>query len=174
MARSVALLRGINLGKRRVKNPELVAILEDLGFRGVEAYQAAGNLLFEPAPEAERRISEGLEARLGYAVKTFVRTAEEVAAIVAAQPFSEAMVAACTGKLQVTMLDKTPSAEHAAAAEALSTEEDRVVVLGREWFWLPERGLGRTVLDVKAVERLLGVGTTRTRGTLERIGKKLG
>lgn len=59
-------------------------------------------------------------------------------------------------------------------AQALGTEIDRVVVIGREWHWLPTRGMGRSVLDVTAIERVLGRGTTRTVGTLLRLLGRVG
>lgn len=45
-ARRAAFLRSINVGGRRVKNPELIAIFEGLGLTDVAAYQAAGSLVF--------------------------------------------------------------------------------------------------------------------------------
>ena len=43
MNRYVAFLRGMNLGRRRIKNPELCAAFEDIGFTNVAAYLASGN-----------------------------------------------------------------------------------------------------------------------------------
>ena len=51
MNRNVAFLRGMNLGGRRLMNDELCSHFTALGFTGVSAFLASGNVLFE-APEA--------------------------------------------------------------------------------------------------------------------------
>ena len=43
----VAFLRGMNLGRRRIKNPELCAAFEDIGFTNVSAFLASGNVIFD-------------------------------------------------------------------------------------------------------------------------------
>lgn len=74
----VAFLRGINLGRRRVKNDELCAHFEATGFERVSAFLASGNILFESgrmsASKLESRIEQGLEERLRYRVPTFARS----------------------------------------------------------------------------------------------------
>ena len=71
----------------------LKAIGEACGFADCRTYIASGNLLFSSAlPEAA--IKAALEARLlawaGKPIEVFVRTGDELAAIVAANPFSDA------------------------------------------------------------------------------------
>lgn len=175
MARSVAFLRGINLGRRRITNDELVAAVQGLGFGDVSAYQAAGNVLLDPGDHDDPAavLSAGLEQALGYEVAVFVRTAEQLHELAAHTPFTPEQLAPTRGKVQVTMLAGPPSAEGAAGAEAMSSDTDRVSVFGAHWFWLPTGGLSDSPLDVRAIERLVGVGTTRTHGTVQRIAKKL-
>lgn len=175
MARSVAFLRSINVGGRRLTNDVLVSAVEGLGFSDVAAYQASGNVLFEPGddPEPALTLSRGLEAALGFAVPVFVRTAAQVHAIAAEAPFSEARLEGTRRKVQVTFLAVAPDPPTAARAEALSTEQDRIRVIGDHWFWLPTGGISDSPLDFGAVERLVGVGTTRTQGTVQRIAKKI-
>ncbi len=71
----------------------LKTVFEELGFDEVETFIASGNVLFTSrnmeAGQLESRIARHLEASLGYAVDTFVRTAHEVAAIARAKVFSE-------------------------------------------------------------------------------------
>ena len=174
--RHLALLRAINTGRRRVTNDDLVAAFAALGFAGARAYQASGNVLFttdRSAQDAAAHIARGLQEALGYEVRTFVRDAATVRRLAEATPFPPAQLAASKGKPQITFLDAPVPAEQAAAAEALSTDTDLVVVRGREWFWLPHQGISGTTLDLSAVERAVGVGTTRTLGTVQRITKRL-
>lgn len=170
----VFFLRGINLGKRRLTNDELVAAATDAGLPGTTAYQASGNLLFaHENPPMSGAFSAGLERALGYEVACFRRSASELSDLLANQPFSADQLAKSKGKPQVTFLAAAPDAATAAQVEAVGTEDDRVAVVGAHWFWLPENGVGRSALDVRAIEALVGRGTTRTVGTVERILKKL-
>ena len=46
MERCVAFLRGMNLGGRRIKNEQLRAEFEALGYADVGTFRASGNVLF--------------------------------------------------------------------------------------------------------------------------------
>jgi len=178
--RYVAFLRGMNLGNRRIKNPELVAHFEAMGLEDVATFRASGNVVFvDPASAAEPKLQERVEAelerRLGYDVAVFLRSAEEVTAIAAREPFDAAAIeraAANRGKPQVVLLGRRPSAKERAAVLALAPEGDLMAIEGRELHWLPTVGLSETTLDTKALDGALGKGTTRTAGTIEQIATK--
>lgn len=90
MSLHAALLRGVNLGKRQVVMSELRAVCEAAGFADVRTLLASGNLIL-----GSRLRGEKLEAKLesvileGLGLKTdvYVRTSEEIDAIIAANPF---------------------------------------------------------------------------------------
>jgi len=175
--RYVAFLRGMNLGKRRIKNPELVAHFEAMGLEDVATFRASGNVVFvDPAREAESklqgRIEKELDERLGYDVAVFLRSAEEVTAIAAREPFAAQAIAASKGKPQVVLLGRKPSAKAKKAVLDLAPEGDLMVIEGRELHWLPTVGLSETEIDTKALDAALGKGTTRTAGTIEAIAAK--
>jgi uncharacterized protein (DUF1697 family) len=177
MERYVAFLRGMNLGNRRIKNPELVAHFEAMGLEDVATFRASGNVVFaDPAGESEsklgKRLEEELDERLGYDVAVFLRSAKEVAAIAARDPFDAKAIEASKGKPQVVLLGRKPTAKAKKAVEALCPEGDLMVVEGRELHWLPTVGLSETEVDTKALDKALGVGTTRTAGTIEQIAAK--
>jgi len=175
MGTQVAFLRGINVGGRRVTNDRLVEIAECEGMANVSAFLASGNLLFGASTrtsETESVLSGALEAGLGYEVDVFVRSAAEVLAVASVTPFDISDVEG-PGKPQVTFLHEHPSAEDWLTVAELGTAEDLVELGDRCWFWLPALGISGTALDVKAVERAVGVGTTRTLNTITRIANKL-
>lgn len=177
MARYVAFLRGMNLGKRRIKNPELAAEFTEIGLAEVATFRASGNVVFslagrESKAKLRERIEAGLGEGLGYEVPVFLRTVAEVAAIAAREPFSARAVAASKGKLQVTMLARKPSAAAREQVLALATPEDRLALAGMELFWLPSGGTIESELDQKAIEAALGPGTQRTMGTIAQIAAK--
>ncbi|HKF83502.1 MAG TPA: DUF1697 domain-containing protein [Solirubrobacterales bacterium] len=144
MDRYVAFLRGMNLGRRRIKNEELRAHFEAMGFEEVSTFRASGNVIFAPSKhEAEGRLASRLETeldeRLGYDVPVFLRSDEEMAA--------------------------------KKKALALAGDEDLLAIEGRELYWLPSGGLLESDLDLKAIEKLLGTDTRRTMGTIEQIAR---
>jgi uncharacterized protein (DUF1697 family) len=177
MDRYVAFLRGMNLGGRRIKNEELRRHFEEMGLGEVATFRASGNVVFAPPKrEAESRLARRVEAelgeRLGYEVPVFLRSAEEMAAIAAREPFDAKAVARSKGKLQVSFLAKKPSAAARKKALAAATEEDLLAIEGRELYWLPSGGISESDLDWKPIEAALGPGTIRTMGTIEQIAAK--
>ena len=177
MERYVAFLRGMNLGNRRIKNDELRAEFEALGFADVASFRASGNVIFgsdkgqgESALVSE--IETGLGEGLGYEVPVFLRSCAEVAATAAQRPFAAKLVEASKGKLQVLLLGKKPAAAARKKVLALASDEDLLAIDRRELFWLPSGGTIDSELDLKAIDAALGRGTMRTMGTIEQIAAK--
>ena len=88
----IALLRAVNVGGTgKLPMAELKAMASELGFENARTYIASGNLLFETTlKEAEAKST--LEARLaqyaGKPVGVMIRTAAEMAQVIAGNPFS--------------------------------------------------------------------------------------
>lgn len=175
MDRYVAFLRGMNLGGRRITNDALRAHFEALGCVEVATFRASGNVVFakqgQPA-ELTRQLEAGLAEALGYEVPVFLRSAEELLAIAACEPFDKKHVGASKGKLQIALLTKKPSSAAAKKALALSTDADRLAIEGRELYWLPKGGMSESDLDLKALATILGPTTIRTKGTIDQIAAK--
>ena len=177
MPTHVAFLRGMNLGKRRIKNEELRAEFEALGFAEVATFRASGNVVFGAGRKSDeakltRRIEKGLGESLGYEVTTFVRSCAEVRKLASREPFEPKLVAKSEGKLQVSLLGKKPTAKQKREVLGLATERDLLAVEGRELYWLPSGGILESELDLKAIAGLLGADTRRTMGTIEQIAAK--
>jgi uncharacterized protein (DUF1697 family) len=176
MSRYAAFLRGMNVGGHRITSSELRSHFEAMGFSDVACFRASGNVIFsasnEPATKLVSRIERDLKGVLGYAVPTFLRTAAEVNAAAAHEPFTPAAVEASAGKLQVMLLLAKPTPTVRKQVLALATEQDQLAFGARDLYWLPSGGILDTALDLKAIGALLGVSTTRTKGTVEQIAKK--
>ena len=89
--RQVALLRGINVGKaKRVAMADLRALVEGLGFTDVRTLLNSGNVVYTSArvkPDAAAtRIEQALTKSTGISARVTVLAADELAAIVAANP----------------------------------------------------------------------------------------
>jgi uncharacterized protein (DUF1697 family) len=177
MARVAAFLRGINIGNRRVKNDELRAAVEAIGFEEVAIFRASGNVVLEaggasPA-EVTRRLEEGLERELGFGeVRTFVRSGPELRAIGAHEPFTPKQVAASKGKLQVALLAKPPAKAKREEVLALATDDDLLAFEKRELYWLPKGGTQESTLGQERLAKLFGTATMRTQGTIQQIAAK--
>jgi uncharacterized protein (DUF1697 family) len=177
MPKYAAFLRGINVSNRRASGEALRSACSGLGLEEVATFRASGNLVFatarsEPEGKLAKRVEEGLEAALGYAVPVFLRSAAEVRAVAGHEPFDAKLLAGSEGKLQVVFLTRKPTAAKARKALALGNDRDRLALRGRELYWLPSGGLMDSELDRKALDGLLGSSTTRTKGTVELIASK--
>jgi uncharacterized protein (DUF1697 family) len=177
MSAYAAFLRGINLGpRRRVSGDELRSLFERMGFRDVQTFRASGNVVFvagrEPVAKMTARIEEGLEESLGFEVAVFLRTASEVQAIADRHPFARKLVEASKGKLQVALLLAKPAAPVRKEVRALASDDDKLELGDRELYWLPSGGTRDSALNLKAIEKLLGPTTMRTKGTVEQLATK--
>jgi uncharacterized protein (DUF1697 family) len=108
----VALLRAVNVtGTGMLPMVELKAMCENLGFKSVKTYIASGNVVFT-SNKTETQVKAALEkavaAYLGKPAGVLVRTAAEMAAVLAANPFKEMH----SNKTLAFFLDCTPEANH--------------------------------------------------------------
>src|SRR6201986_4309038 len=94
-ATHVALLRGINLGGRnKVAMADLRALVSELGHADVSTYIQSGNVLFSATGNAEAAglaltMTEAIAAKLGVTAPVVVLTRDELAEVVAANPFPD-------------------------------------------------------------------------------------
>ena len=139
--RQIALLRGINLAShRRVSMPELRKLLDGLGYGDVRTLLQSGNVVLT-APESgerlARRLEKEIEDGLGIDPAVVVRSRDELAAVVEANPFADLMT---DGRfLQVSFLAGDPDPGYVEELAATDLGDERVAVLGRELYaWYPQ------------------------------------
>jgi uncharacterized protein (DUF1697 family) len=174
MSRQIAFLRAINVGGRRLKMETLREILTGMGLGGVETFIASGNAVFDapadPPDAVEAAIEEALRAALGFEVETLVRTDRELREIAASAPFPPEEIAVETNSLYVTFLRGAPDAAARESVRAMSNPVDELRVHGRELYWLRRRAVGDSMLDDKALGRVLAMpGTNRNMTTVRRM-----
>jgi len=90
MSRQVALLRGVNLGKRKVIMSELRDLVAGAGFSDVRTLVASGNLVLDAklkGAKLEARLEQVILDGLGLKTDVFVRDGAQLDAIIAANPF---------------------------------------------------------------------------------------
>jgi uncharacterized protein (DUF1697 family) len=90
MPLQAALLRGVNLGKRKVIMSELRELCAAAGFTDVRTLLASGNLILNAkltGPKLEAKLEAVILDGLGLKTDVFVRDADQLDAIIAANPF---------------------------------------------------------------------------------------
>ncbi len=176
MPRYVAFLRAINVGGRRASRDQLTGRIESLDFENVTTFRASGNLIFDAPRQSQvaltRRVDDALTETLGYDVRSFLRTAADVRAIAAHEPFPKRVVEASGGKLQVALLGKAPSSAARDEVLAMATEDDRLAIEGTELYWLPSGGQMQANLNLRAIDGLVGENTRRTKSMVAEIAAK--
>lgn len=169
MPRYAAFLRGINVSGTRVSKDDLCAPFTALGFEEVTTFRASGNVIFdaprESATKLAKKIEEALADELGFTkATTFLRTAAEMRALAADDPFPREP----DQKLHVLFCLKKPP----ASVLKLATKADQLKIGKRELYWAPEGRMTDSELDLKAVEKLIGPNTMRTKGTIDQIAER--
>lgn len=179
MPHFIALLRGINLGKRRIKMPVLAKLFEDQGFEQVSTLLASGNVLFSSTVRSERKlvgsIAAHLHEALGYEVPTLIRTAAQLRQVVTDAPFGDLFSQAPHASTQVTFFDQSLPPALASTIEAESTDTDQLRVIGRELYWRCATKISESPLWKSSQKNPhhLPHGTTRNLQTLHKIADRL-
>jgi uncharacterized protein (DUF1697 family) len=164
----IALLRAVNVGGTgKLPMTELAAMCERGGFSNVKTYIASGNVVFKSA-KSEGQVKTLLEAALleyaGKPVGVMVRTAAEMAAVLAANPFPER-----AGNLtHAIFLDAPPPAD---AIEKASNRKGEEMRLGaREIYVYYPEGAGQSKLKIPAAK----AGTARNMNTVAKLAEMAG
>jgi len=177
MTRYIAFLRGLNVGGHTVKMDRLRAIFEELSFTAVATFIASGNVIFESdetdAAALEQRIEHALKDALGYEAATFLRTDAELARIAAYAPFPD-QESKDGDTHYITFLRSAPEVATLSLVQALSNDQDFLLVQDRELFWLRRGSLHDTTIPDKELQKALGKAATtmRNANTIRRLAAK--
>ena len=168
MTRYVALLRAVNVGGTgKLPMTDLRATCGDAGFSRIETYIASGNVIFD-SRAAVPRVKAALETRLlahfGKPTGVVLRTAAEMAAVLAANPFPGVE----PRYSYVVFLDDPPPRDALKHAVGRSDEEMRLGA--REIFIHYPHGMGRSKLRIPAAK----AGTARNMNTVAKLAELAG
>lgn len=166
MQQLVFLLRAVNVGGTgKLPMAELRAMAEACGLREARTYIASGNLVagVDGAPEAARA---ALEARIadyaGKPVSVLMRTGEEMAVVLADNPFPEAD----PRRLLAVFLDAPPPQD---ALESVTGRTSEEIALGRREIYVNygDAMTGRSTLKIPAT----AAGTARNMNTVAKLAE---
>ncbi len=173
-ARSVILVRAVNVGGIVLTMDALRAVLADVGCARVQTLGASGNAVAEPPPgfnaEAlEPRIEQALLRRAGLATGVFVRSAARWTALVAGNPF-RTEAERDPAHLVAVVFKRSPEANGWSALRKSIVGRERLAPAGDHGYFVYPDGIGRSRLTLERIERHLGTrGTARNWNTVRRL-----
>jgi len=162
----ISMLRGVNVGGHNlVKMDALRALYQSLKLRDPQTYVQSGNILFhtdERDTEAlAARIQKGIERKHGFRPSVMLRTAADLRAVIAANPFAKRK-GIDPRSLLVYFLTHDPGREVRKNVLAIKIDPEELHMLGRELYIYFPNGMGRPKLSWAVLDRTLGApGTGR-------------
>ncbi|UWR00523.1 DUF1697 domain-containing protein [Rhodobacteraceae bacterium S2214] len=163
MNRYVGLLRAVNVGGTgKLPMADLRAMCADIGFADVATYIASGNVVFSSALDAgmaKVRLEQSLAQYAGKAVPVMIRTADEMAAVLAANPYADA----AGNKVVTIFCDDLIPAD--AAAQARNIKDEAITLGLREIYVHYPLGQGGSKLMIPAAAG----GTARNMNTVAKL-----
>ncbi len=175
----IAILRGINVGGRnKIRMADLAELFTRLRFRDTTTYIQSGNIVFRAGSGSDTaiagKIEKAIAERFGFEVPVIVRSAGEMRATVAANPFLKER-GIDRSKLHLTFLDTDPDPALATKLAEIDYPPDRFVLIGRDIFLHCPATYGGTKLSNTFFERKLKVrATTRNWKTVTTLLKMAG
>ena len=176
MAHRIILFRGMNTGGVRAPVGELRAMAAGMGLKNPRTLAASGNLVVESAKATdalEADIEAAMETTFGLKVAAMVRTPEQWAALIAANPFPQEAKDQPARVIAMVMKDGIKAGGVEACRELAADGERVEAVKGVLYFWFPE-GQGESGIFKKATPRMLGMGTGRNWNTVLKLGAMVG
>ncbi|WP_114229064.1 MULTISPECIES: DUF1697 domain-containing protein [Sphingomonas] len=160
-----ALLRAVNVsGTGKLPMTELKRMGDECGFTGVRTYIASGNLIFA-SPASEAKVVALLDAQVerwfGKAVPVMVRNADELAAIVAANPFPDV----AGNRLGVSFLAAAPDPD---LLDQVRGRQDERTALGTREVYI---AYGAGMADSKLTFPGMGTATARNMNTVRKLAE---
>ncbi|GAA2792937.1 DUF1697 domain-containing protein [Saccharopolyspora taberi] len=161
MTTHIALLRGINVGGRtNIAMADLRQVFAGLGCEEVRTYLRSGNVVFGCADSAVAGLAAAVEQRvardLGVSTTVLLRTAGELARVVAGNPFLDEE--SDLTRLHVGFLSEPPGPQARLSVPGQGRERFRLA--GRELFLHYPDGVGRSRFTNAHIEKQLGVAAT--------------
>lgn len=166
MATHIALLRAVNVtGTGKLAMSDLRALCERAGFTRVRTYIASGNVIFD-SRQGAARVKDTLEGALfetlGKSCRVVMRGADDLAAVLAANPFRDER----PDRTLVLFLDDAPTrAQAAALAHWPRPGGEELRLKGRELYIRFVAGQGVSRMKVPFAD----VGTGRNLNTVRAL-----
>lgn len=169
----VALIRGINVGKKSIIMKELAQAVVSAGFKNVRTYIQSGNVIFETNKTSnfvlENKFSKIILNKFGYKVDVMVRTESEMNSLIKTAPFKQIDIKSGK-KLYVTFLQRELNPENVKLLKSLNNPQETFILNGSTLYTIrdPQSSFDKTVLGVIDKKIKMAV-TTRNWNVVNKI-----
>jgi uncharacterized protein (DUF1697 family) len=169
----VALLRGINVGGRNMlPMKHLAELFAAAGATDVVTYIQSGNVVFSASATVLKtvasKVEKAIESELDIKVPLVLRSGDELAATLKANPFLKRGVD--EDFLHVMFLRDNPAVAAVKALDPKRSPGDEFAVVGRDIFLHLPNGAARTKLGVVWIDaQLKTVATQRNWRTVQKL-----
>lgn len=172
----IILFRGMNTGGVRAPAAEQRVMAAAMGLKNPRTLAASGNLVVESdkATDAlEHDVEAAMEKAFGLKVAAMVRTPDQWAKLVAANPFPDEAAAHPSRMVAMVMKDGIKAGALEACRELAAGGERVEAIDDVLYFWFPN-GQGESAIFKKATPRMLGMGTGRNWNTVLKLADMVG
>lgn len=179
MPTHAALLRGVNVGGRKVAMADLREIVSGIGHTDVATYVNSGNVVFTsnvaraPADRLASELEAALAEQLGMSVGVVVLSRADLARTVADNPFPEETTPknlhAVFRRAAFGAADEAAIAEAERRARDKGTTDERATIVGGVLYLHLPNGMGRSELAAQLGRKGTGDGTARNWATVTKL-----
>jgi len=165
----ISLLRGVNVGGRKILMDELKQLYESLNYKQVKTYIQSGNIIFESPNQEKKELEEEIEGKLyenyGFHIPIFIRTVEEFKKIIENNPFRDDLK-----KVYIIFLKEIPVDFPVELIDERKDKSEKFQINEREIYLFLPFGYGRTKISNNFFESNLKLrATTRNWRTVNQL-----
>ena len=175
MVTYVSIIRGINVGEKKIGMKELKELYTSLGFEDVKTYIQSGNVVFESNSSDTSELKDKIENKIGevfgFDVKVLILTKNELKNVIDENPLKKED----PKHIYITFLSEHPSENIIKDLKLklkvnIKNKSEKVSIsLMKIYSYLPD-GYGRTKLNNNFFEKKLNVtATTRNWRTVNKL-----
>jgi uncharacterized protein (DUF1697 family) len=170
MSKYISLLRGVNVGGRKIIMGELQELYESLDLKEVKTYIQSGNVIFKSSDKniskLRKEIEKEIENTFNFPVSIILMTYDELKKVVENNPYLNED----TRHIYITFLFEFPIDVPYQEMILIKDESEKFSINHRVIYLFLPQGYGRTKLNNNFFERKLGVpATTRNWKTTKRL-----
>ena len=169
------MIRGINVGGKKVKMDRLKELYTSLDFKDVKTYIQSGNVVFRSEEYDKMKLSRIIEKKIAeifdFDVKILIRTKNDMINVINGNPFKQEDLK----HIYVTFLSDIPSEKlikdlACVIDENNKNKSDKYNIIEREIYLFLPNGYWRTKLNNNFFEKKLGISaTTRNWRTVNKL-----
>jgi uncharacterized protein (DUF1697 family) len=176
MVTYISMIRGINVGGKKIKMDKLKELYRFLEFEEINTYIQSGNVIFKSSESDSLKLSRMIENRIfeifNFDVKVLIRTKNEMKNVINGNPFDQED----HNHIYVTFLSDFPSEKliddlnSIVDPDITKSRSEKYYISNKEIYLFLPNGYGRTKLNNNFFEKKLRLyATTRNWRSVNKI-----